>query len=361
MGIGVSLSGLASAVADQGGVGVIAAAGIGWNEPDFNSDPMAANSRALAKHIREAKRRTNGVVGVNIMVAMTNYAELVQTCLEEGADIIFSGAGLPLSLPKLVGDRPSPKLAPIVSSGRAAKVICKKWLSRYNRLPDALVVEGPKAGGHLGFKPEQIEDPAFALECIVPDVLAEAAVFSDKAGSSPIPVIAAGGVYTGADLLKYLKMGASGVQMGTRFVATHECDAALEFKQAYIKAKREDIAIIKSPVGMPGRAVRNSFVDDMEHGDKVPFSCPYQCIHGCTPGESPFCITIALLKARRGSVKTGLVFAGQNAYRIDRILSVEELVRTLVLEYEAAAGPVAGAAASSAGDGPALHREVRVV
>ena len=245
MGIGVSLAGLSSAVATAGGVGVISAAGIGGEEPDFKTNYVSANTRALRREIREAKSRTAGVLGVNIMVALTNYAELVRASVEEGIDIIFSGAGLPLDLPRHLDGKTSPTLVPIVSSGRAASIICRKWKSRFGRTPDAFVVEGPMAGGHLGFKPEQIADPDFRLEKLVPDVVAAVAAFGD------IPVIAAGGVYTGADIRKFLDLGARGVQLGTRFVVTHECDVSPAFKQAYLDARKEDIHIIKSPVGMP--------------------------------------------------------------------------------------------------------------
>ncbi len=333
MGIGVSLAGLASAVANAGGIGVIASAGIGWAEPDFKVNPKRANENALRKQIRKARSLTDGVIGVNIMVAMTDFPDLVKAAAEEGVDIIFSGAGLPLAMPAYAGGGSSPKLAPIVSSGRAASVLCRKWLGKHDRLPDALVVEGPMAGGHLGFKPEQINDENFRLERLIPDVLEAVAPFEKEAGR-PIPVIAAGGVYTGDDIYKYLAMGAAGVQMGTRFVATHECDAALEFKMAYIRAREEDLSIIKSPVGLPGRALRNRFIEDMESGGKSPFVCPYHCIHSCDISKSPYCITLALLNARRGSVDRGLIFAGKNAYRVEEIVAVAELMQTLVAEYE---------------------------
>lgn len=330
MGIGVSLAGLASAVAEAGGVGVISAAGIGGEESDFKSNYVPANSRALRREIREARSRTSGVLGVNIMVALTNYAELVRASVEEGIDIIFSGAGLPLDLPRHLAGKTSPKLVPIVSSGRAAGVICKKWRSRFGRLPDAFVVEGPMAGGHLGFKPEQIADADFRLERLVPEVIAAVAEFSPD-----IPVIAAGGVYTGADIRKYLDLGAKGVQMGTRFVATHECDAAPAFKQAYVDAKKEDMHIIKSPVGLPGRVIRNTFIDKVEGGERCPVSCPFHCLRGCDYLSSPFCITLALLNAKRGHMNNGLIFAGENAWRVTGIVSVAELLAELISGYAA--------------------------
>ncbi len=340
MGIGVSLSGLAAAVANAGGVGVIATAGIGCNEPDFRSNYIEANARALREQIRAAREKmtTGGVLGVNIMVALTNYASMVQTAIEAGADIIFSGAGLPISLPDIAGAQARTKLAPIVSSARAAIILCKKWLLKHARVPDAFVVEGPKAGGHLGFKPDQIDDPRFALQALVKrletEVVDAVKPFEDKLGVA-IPVIAAGGVYTGADIAQFLDLGASGVQMGTRFVCTHECDAAPAFKQAYLDSRKEDLTIIKSPVGLPGRAIRNAFINDIENQTRVPLSCPFHCISTCDYTKSPFCITAALVNASRGAMRKALVFAGANAYRLDAIISVAELMENLAAEYKA--------------------------
>ncbi len=277
MSVGISLSGLASAVAEEGGIGVIGSAMIGMSESDIYSNGIGANIRALKKEIRKTREMTQGIIGVNIMVALTNYADMVKLSIEEGIDIIFCGAGLPLDLPKYLTNGSKTKLVPIVSSDRAAKIICKKWLSKFNYLPDAVVVEGPKAGGHLGFKMEQINDPDFVLEKIVPQVIDAVKPF-EKDHQKDIPVIAAGGVYSGKDIYKFLKMGAAGVQMGTRFVATHECDAAIEFKQAFIDAEEDDLVLIKSPVGLPGRAVRNKFIEDVNLGVRKPFKCPYHCI-----------------------------------------------------------------------------------
>lgn len=336
MGIGISLAGLASAVANEGGVGVLSAAGVGSDEADFKTSHTEANTRALRHEIREARARMKrGFLGVNIMVALTNYPDLVAAAVEEGVDVIFSGAGLPLDLPSFVKGRTAPKIVPIVSSGRAAAIVCKKWQSRYDRLPDAVVLEGPMAGGHLGFKPEQIDDPAFTLEMLTPEVIEAVAPFAAEAGR-PIPVIVAGGVYTGADIRKFLDMGAAAVQMGTRFVATHECDAAIEFKQAYIDAREEDMHIIKSPVGLPGRVIRNRFITAMEEGRRSPFACPFHCLRGCDFHKSPYCITVALVTAKRGNTENGLIFAGHNAYRVDSIMSVHELVAELEGQYDAA-------------------------
>jgi len=332
MGVGISLSGLASAVANEGGIGIIAAAGIGMLDYDFSTQFLEANITRLKSEIRKARNISKGIIGVNIMVALNNYAEFVKTSIEEGIDIIFSGAGLPLSLPQYLEGKYQTKLVPIVSSARAASVICRKWLDRYNYLPDAIVVEGPKAGGHLGFKENQIFDAEYSLEKIVPEVINEVKAFEDKADKT-IPVIAGGGIYSGEDIYKFMKLGASGVQMATRFVTTEECDASVAFKNTYINAKEEDLAIIKSPVGMPGRAIRNAFTEDTEKGVNKPFKCPYHCITTCDYKKSPYCIALALSNAQKGNLEQGFAFAGANAYRAEKIVSVNELMETLQEEY----------------------------
>lgn len=337
MGVGVSLSGLASAVAEEGGIGVIAAAMIGLTSSHPGKDHAKSHIDALASEIRKAKEKSKGVLGVNIMVALTNFADMVSTSVKEGADVIFSGAGLPLDLPQYLTDGAKTKLVPIISSGRAARIICKKWLAKFDYLPDAFVVEGPMAGGHLGFKPEQLDDPEFSLENIVPEVIDAVRPFEKEHGRS-IPVIAAGGVYSGEDICKYLQMGAAGVQMGTRFVATHECDADDEFKQSYLRAKKEDITVIQSPVGLPGRAVKNEFLNQVSHGDKNPFKCPFHCIKTCKVEKSPYCIASALVNAQRGRMKAGFAFAGANAWRIEKIVSVKELFAELKEEFLQACG-----------------------
>ncbi len=335
MGVGISLSGLSSAVANQGGIGVISAAMIGVDEPDVARNPIQAHIRALKREISKAREMTSGILGVNIMVALTNFTDMVKTSIQEGIDIIFSGAGLPFDLPKYLQEESHTKLVPIVSSARAAKIICKKWLSKFNYLPDGLVVEGPLAGGHLGFKSEQLEDPAYRLENLVLEVVESVKPFEQDAGKS-IPVIAAGGIYTGADICRFLRMGASGVQLGTRFVATHECDADMGFKQAFIDSREEDIMVIKSPVGMPGRALRNEFLEDVEQGGRRPFKCPYHCIVTCDYTKSPYCIASALNNAKKGRMHKGFAFAGQTAYRIKELMSVKELIDSLRKEYSEA-------------------------
>ncbi len=201
MGIGISLSGLAAAVAEQGGVGVIATAGLGVLDTDCDLGYLEASVKVLREEIRKAKEATKGILGVNIMVALTNFADMVKTSIAEGVDVIVSGAGLPLDLPKYLKDGVRTKLVPIVSSAKAARIICKRWLTRYDMLPDAFVVEGPMAGGHLGFSPEQLEDPHYSLKNIIPEVVEAVRVFEREKGVT-IPVIAAGGIYTGADILE---------------------------------------------------------------------------------------------------------------------------------------------------------------
>lgn len=332
MGIGISMSGLASAVANEGGIGVIATAGIGMFEPDFGSDFLKANIDALRKEIRKARQRTQGILGVNIMVALSNFADMAKTAIEEGIDVIFSGAGLPLNLPEFLNGNRHTKLVPIVSSERAASLLAKRWFEKYEYVPDAFVVEGPQAGGHLGFSAEQIVDPSYSLENLIPKVVAEANTLETKYGKK-IPVIAAGGIYTGADIRRFLDLGAEGVQMATRFVTTEECDAAHEFKEAYIDAQPEDVVLIKSPVGLWGRALINRFIEDVNGGKKKPFNCPFHCIKTCDYQKSPYCICLALINAQRGKLKNGFAFCGSNAHRANSIVSVKSLIQSLIKEY----------------------------
>ena len=336
MGVAISLSRMASAVANEGGIGVIAAAIPGVHEPDFATNTSQANIRTLRREIRKARQMTDGILGVNIMVALTDFAEMVKTSLQEGIDIIFAGAGLPLDLPGYRDPQSRTKLVPIVSSARATRIICQKWLSRYAVLPDAVVVEGPMAGGHIGFKTGQIEDPDFSLDCLVEEVIEAVRPFELQHGTR-IPVIAAGGIYSGRDIYKFLQLGAAGVQMGTRFVATHECDADDAFKKMYVDAGKEDMVVIKSPVGLPGRAIRNSFLDEVKLGKRKIIKCPFQCIKTCDAQKSPYCIAIALGNASKGKLKHGFAFAGKNAHRIKEILSVKELIGLLKAEFVTAA------------------------
>ena len=339
MGVGISLSGLASTVANAGGIGVIATAGIGMLEPNFAKNFTEANKRALRKEIRKAKKITKGIIGVNIMVALTDFYEMLKVSVEEGVDLVLLGAGLPLrNLKVLLPDKLkeiNTKVVPIISSSRAAKIIFQYWQKNYNHVPDAVVVEGPLAGGHLGFKKEQINNPDFTLDKILPQVISEIKPFEQHFSKS-IPVIAAGGIYTGEDIYKFMQLGVQGVQMATRFVATHECDASIKFKETYVKCKNEDLTIIDSPVGLPGRAIRNKFLEEVSIGVRKPFKCPWKCLMTCNFKKAPYCIALALTNAQQGKLKDGFAFAGANAHRVDKIISVKELIATLLEEYKRA-------------------------
>jgi len=333
MGVGISLSGLASAVANEGGIGVIAANSIGMLDPDYYAKNKDANAITLRKEIRKARGKTSGIIGVNIMVAVQDFHSLLMVAIEEKVDIVFLGAGLPIrEIPVGKLRAAGVTVVPIISSARAAGLIFRSWVTRYNDIPDGVVVEGPKAGGHMGFKEDQINDPEYALECILPDVVAEIKTYGDKFRRT-IPVIAAGGVFTGADIYKLFKLGASGVQMGTRFVATHECDANIKFKEAYVSCKKGDIKIIKSPVGMPGQAIWNKFLMDIAAGKKMGDKCSWKCLKNCEIKTAPYCISLALDNARKGDLEKGFAFAGSNAFRVDKILSVKELMGELKEQY----------------------------
>ncbi len=333
MGVGISLSGLASAVANEGGAGVISSAGLGLLYKDFSSDFLEASIYGLKEEIRKAREKTLGVIGVNVMVAMTNFTDMIKTAISEKVDLITAGAGLPLDLPSFLKKDSTTKLIPIVSSARATKIICEKWKANYDYLPDAVIVEGPKAGGHLGFKEEQIFDNDYALEKLVPAVVSELKIFEEKYDTK-IPLIAAGGIYTGGDIHKILDLGASGVQMATRFVTTDECDASPAFKQAYIDAESSDIEIIKSPVGMPGRAILSNFITKVREGKKQPKKCSFKCIKTCDISKSPYCIIVALINALKGNFENGYAFCGANAFRATKISSVKEIFQSLLKEYK---------------------------
>ncbi|HML66701.1 MAG TPA: nitronate monooxygenase, partial [Dysgonomonas sp.] len=310
MGVGVSLSGLASAVANEGGIGVISCAGLGLIHKGHGSF-IKSSIWGLKEELRLAREKTTGIIGVNIMVALSNFADMARTAIEEKADIIFAGAGLPLDLPSYRTVDSKTKLVPIVSSARASKIICEKWYNNYGYLPDAIVVEGPKAGGHLGFKKEQIDDNLYSLEQIIPEVIETVSLYKEI---KTISVIAAGGISSGGDMYRFIEMGASAVQMGTIFVATDECDASEAFKQVYLTAKEDDLMIINSPVGMPGRAIKGEFLKRVAEGLEVPKNCPVHCIKTCDYTKSPYCIMKALFNAAKGDMKKGYAFAGINAH-----------------------------------------------
>lgn len=330
MGVRVSRAGLAAAVANEGGIGVIAGVGLGKFENRPGSEFESINNDALREEIRRARTLSKGVIAVNIMVVLSNYEPLIKTAVEEGIDIIISGAGLPLELPKLV-ENTNIKLIPIVSSARALKIICSKWKRNFKRLPDAVIVEGAMAGGHIGYDYDDlVKDKAPLLDDLIVDVVSLANTFTPA-----IPVFAAGGVFDGSDIDHFLKLGAAGVQMGTRFVCTDECDVHDNFKQAYINAGKDDIVIIKSPVGLPGRVIKNKFIENVQNGTTSPTACNFRCLKTCNPKEAPYCIAKSLTSAAEGDLDNGFVFAGSNAYRCNEIIPVKELMRKLQEEYAA--------------------------
>ncbi len=339
MGVAVSLSGLASAVANEGGIGIISSAAIGMLMPNYSKDFKGANQLALRQEIRKAGKKTKGIIGVNIMVALSDYTEHLKVAVEEGADLIISGAGLPLKMPDIViedkaGDNKT-KFIPIASSARGAKLIFNYWANHYGVIPDGIVVEGPMAGGHLGFKKTQINDNDFALEKLVPEVVVAMKPFEQRFGKN-IPVIAGGGIYTGADMHKIMSLGASGVQIATRLVPTFECDASVEFKEEYVNCKEEDLMLIESPVGLPGRAIRNKFLEDVATGIKKPVKCPWKCIKTCDYKKAPYCISLALINASKGNLKNGFVFAGSNAYKTTKVQSIKAVFSAISEEYHTA-------------------------
>lgn len=330
MGVGVSLSGLASAVANEGGIGVISCAGLGLIYHKSPGDYLSKCILGLKEEIKKAKEKSKGIIGVNIMVALSNYADMVKTSIAEKVDVIFAGAGLPLDLPSYLTNDSETKLVPIVSSSRAAKVLCDKWKNNYGYLPDAIVVEGPKAGGHLGFKLDQLEDEHYSLDQLIPEVVSIAQSYKEE---KDIPVIAAGGISSGKDMLHFIEIGASGVQMGTMFVTTTECDASDTFKNVFVNARREDVRIIQSPVGMPGRAIYGEFIQNVEKGLEKPKACPFHCIKTCDYTKSPYCIVQALYQAARGNMKKGYAFTGINVHLSQKISSVKEVIANLKAEF----------------------------
>ena len=331
MGVMISRASLASAVANCDGAGTIASVGLGYGTKENETDFVKSSREGLQNEIRRAKKLTRGVVGVNIMVALSNYEDLVRTAVKEEVDFIVSGAGLPLRLPEFTKGT-SIKLIPIVSSARAIDIIIRAWRKRYNRLPDAIVVEGPLAGGHLGFKFEDLRaHKENMLEDIVVDTLKAVKEYERGSGIN-MPVIAAGGIFDGKDVAKFLKLGAKGVQIATRFVATFECSVAREFKELYLAAGEEDVVLIKSPVGMPGRAIRTEFIDRVMHGERIPIKCGYRCLKTCDPRTTPYCIMQALYNAVEGNVDNAVVFAGSNVSKVKKIISVKELMDDIVSE-----------------------------
>ena len=334
MGVRGSLSSLASAVSNEGGLGVIAAVGLGEEGSDEKRDYETRSREAFIEIIRDTRKLTANPFGVNIMCALTNYDDLVDAAQQESVDVIISGAGLPLRLPSLIKNNRT-KLVPIVSSARATQIICATWQRRYKRLPDAIVVEGPLAGGHLGYSRAELADEKNVfLDNIVREVLAVTRGFENN--KLRIPVIAAGGIFDGKDIARVIRLGAAGVQMATRFVCTDECDVSPKYKDLYLSCSPDDIVVIDSPVGMPGRVIRNEFVKRISKGERIDFSCEYQCLATCDARKVNYCIAKALMYAYRGELDKGFAMCGSNAYRIKKIVPVKELFAELVGEARAA-------------------------
>lgn len=351
MGVGVSLSSLAGAVAKAGGIGIISTAQIGFKDQDFGKNPMAANLRAIHSELKKAREKApQGILGFNIMVATKEYASYVKEAVKAGADVIISGAGLPIDMPKFVAEAENENggsekkerrtmIAPIVSSVKSALVICRMWDRKYHTAPDFVVVEGPCAGGHLGFSREQLaelgadtdhvaetfDEPAYDKE--IRGIIETVKSFAEKY-KKHIPVITAGGIFDHKDVLHQFALGAEGIQAATRFVTTEECDADIAYKEAYINAKEEDIVIVKSPVGMPGRAIKNKFLERVAQGPAKVERC-FRCLEHCNPAETPYCITKALINAAEGKIDEALLFCGSNAYRCEKIETVPEVMAAL--------------------------------
>lgn len=331
MGVCVSLSGLASAVANEGGIGVISAVGIGMTEPNYRKNFKESNKIALRKEIKKAREKSNGIIGINIMMAVSDYDDLLKISYEEKVDVVISGAGLPLKLPSFTEDNTT-KFIPKISSARAAKLILKVWDEKYSRVPDAFVVEGPLAGGHLGFKKEEVTDPDILLTSVIKEIIKVKDEYEQKYGKL-INIIAGGGIYTGKDMFEVMQAGANGVKIGTRFVTTDECDVSYEFKQNYIKCTPDDITIIESPVGLPARVITNDFVKQIQRGEQKPVKCPWKCLKTCDFKKVQFCVAEALFNSAQGDFTNGFSFAGSNAHLANKIISVKETFRQIEEEY----------------------------
>ena len=329
MGVGISLGRLAGTVAKEGGIGIISTAQIGYREKDFDRNTEEANQRAIRSEMKKARGISpDGIIGYNIMVALKEYASHVKAAVQAGADLIISGAGLPTELPALVSGSKT-KIAPIVSTDKSAKVILKYWERKYKRTADLVVIEGPQAGGHLGFHKEELDSytpEAYDNEIrkIVQTVKSYAAKFGTE-----IPVVAAGGIATHEDVKHVLALGVDGVQVATRFIPTEECDADIRYKEAHLKAKESDIAIVKSPVGMPGRAIMNKFMTRVMNGEQISHSPCHGCLVKCNPKEIPYCITDGLINAVKGNVDEGLLFCGAKAWKAEHLQTVQEVINDL--------------------------------
>jgi len=340
MGLGISWDRLAGTVSKEGGLGVVSSVGTGVYHDRKFADKVIADGRpyeainfysrrALFEIMKNARKICGDKpLAVNVLYAINDYNRVVQDSCEAGADIIITGAGLPLTMPEAAKDYPDVALVPIVSTAKALKILCRRWKKAHNRLPDAVIVEGPLSGGHQGFKYEDCFKPENQLEAILPPVVEEAKNWGD------IPVIAAGGVWDRDDIIKMMELGASGVQLGTRFIGTVECDASDTFKQKIIEAKEEDIKLFKSPVGYPARGVKTELHRKIEEGTAPKIACISNCVAPCHRGEEAkqvgYCIADRLTDAYEGKEETGLFFTGANGYRLNEIITVKELMDKLI-------------------------------
>ena len=339
MGLGISWDKLAGNVSLEGGLGIISSVGTGYYEnrkfinKELNAKPFGSenfySTRGLRAIIENARKICGDLpLGVNIMYAANDYARVVKDACEAGINIIVSGAGLPTNLPEFTQNFKEVALVPIISSAKALKIICKRWLQRYDRLPDAVVLEGPLSGGHQGFTYEQCLDPEFSLFNLIPHVKAEIKEWGD------FPLIAAGGIWDKNDIEKAISLGADGVQMGTRFIGTHECDADIGFKEVILAAEEKDIELIKSPVGYPARGIRTNLINLVEKRMGPKIQCISNCVSPCQRGkgakEVGYCIADRLFDSFSGKKETGLFFTGANGYKLKELISVKELMHKLV-------------------------------
>lgn len=339
MGVGISWDQLAGNVSKEGGLGVISGVGTGYYRNLSESVQIITkkdkpkdvanfyNKDALFEIFSNARKICGDApLACNVLYAINDYGRVVKDACEAGANIIITGAGLPTNMPEFTKDYPDVALVPIVSSARALKLICKKW-EKYNKIPDAVIVEGPLSGGHQGFKYEDCFKEEFQLENIVPPVIEEAKKWGE------IPIIAAGGVWDKNDIDKFIAMGCAGVQMATRFIGTFECDAHENLKKILINAKEEDIKLGKSPVGLPARSVRTKLQFSIEDKTAPKVQCISNCVAPCNRGHEAklvgYCIADRLGAAYNGDEDTGLFFTGSNGYRIDKLISVHELMEKL--------------------------------
>lgn len=332
MGVGVSLGGLAGSVAREGAMGTISMVNIGYRETDFYKNRVEANLRAFKKELEKARTiaKGKGIIATNIMAALTDYKELVKGAVKEKVDAIVVGAGLPLNLPELVGTKEI-LIAPIISSARGLSVIVRNWMRKYDRTPDFVVLEGKNAGGHLGFSKDEIENPNVELESLTRDVVKYLEDLKLTIGRR-IPLFVGGSFFDGNDLKMVRSWGADGIQIGTRFIATEECDVSREFKEVVVNAKEGDITLLHSPVGMPARAINTPLIENIKKG-RIPSKRCINCLKPCDPKTTEFCISDALIASANGDIENGLFFSGSLAPRIKEITTVKKIFDEIKLQW----------------------------